>query len=504
MDSALIAAVIGTLGGGLATGGAAWLRTRAHLRTAARLIYAELTRDSAAVAYFRQTGHWAAPTLSRAAWDRHGAALARRRDGRSFETVHRGYEALELVPFIADDTLTPAVREQWLGNESRRIATAIEEIGAIAQVSRKQIQTWTRRLEGGRLADVHALPLATSGVVSLPLLDRLTGDLALELVYTGPGVVLREGSLVILPSVEHVAQYVVFDAEGGTSFEHDRLRVARYSGQPPTGDAAVDEAYDGLTAAATFASEVLGRDSIDGSGGPLVAVVHHDVGYNNAYWTGQYIVLGDGDEEIFGRFTQCPEVVASEVWPGIPEISVISFSGESGALSVSIRDVFASLTKQYARGQAVDEADWVLGAGLLMPSVNGVGLRSLKAPGTAYDDEVLGKDPQPDHMRDYLHTERDNGGVHINGGIPSRAFFLVAAALGGKAWERAGLIWWDALTSGEVGETPLFADWARLTAEAAVARYSGNSEEHRAVLSAWDAVGVPIGRPPAGPQTPDG
>lgn len=492
MDSALVAAVIGTAGGGLATGGAAWLRARTHLRTAARLIYAELTRDSAAVAYFRQTGHWAAPTLSRAAWDNHGAVLARRRDARSFETVHRGYEALELVPFIADDTLAPEVRERWLADEARRIAAAIEQIGAIAQVSGKQIQTWTRRLEGGRLADSHPLPLAASGVVSLPLLERLTGDSALELIYEGPGVVLREGSLVILPGVERVAQCVVFDAAGGKSFDHDRLRVARYSGQPPTGDVAVDEAYDGLIAAATFMSEVLGRASITGTDGPLVAVVHHDMGYNNAYWNGQYIVLGDGDEEIFGRFTQCPEVIASEVWPGVPEMSMITFTGETGALSISIRDVFASLTKQYALGQTVDEADWVLGAGLLMPSINGVGLRSLRAPGTAYDDEVLGKDPQPDHMRDYVHTERDNGGVHINGGIPNRAFFLVAAVLGGNAWERAGHIWWDAL-SGEVGQTPLFADWALLTAQAAVARYGEDSEEHRAVLSAWDAVGVPIG-----------
>lgn len=475
MDSALLAAVIGTVGGGLATGGAGWLRTRAHLRTAARLIYAELTRDSAAVAYFRQTGHWVAPTLSRAAWDSHGAVLARRRDGRSFETVHRGYEALELAPFIADDALAPKVRERWLAEEARRVADAIREIGAIAQVSKKQIQAWTRRLEGGHLTDSHVLPLPSSGVVSLPLLERLTGDAVLELAYDGPGVVLKDGSLVILPGVEEVAQHVVFDAAGGESFRHDHLRVARYSGLPATGDAAVDEAYDGLVAASTFMSEVLGRDSITGTDWPLVAVVHHDRGYNNAYWTGEYIVLGDGDEVIFGRFTQCPEVIASEVWPGVPEISVITFYGETGALSISIRDVFASLTKQYALGQTVDEADWVLGAGLV---IDGVGLRSLKAPGMAYDNEVLGKDPQPDHMRDYLHTERDNGGVHINGGIPNRAFYLVAAALGGKAWERAGRIWWDALISGEVGKTPLFADWARLTAQAAVTRFGEDSEEH--------------------------
>jgi len=491
MDSALLAAVIGSVGGGLATGGAAWLRTRTHLRTAARLIYAELTRDSAAVAYFRQTGHWVAPTLSRAAWDTQGVVLARRRNGRSFEIVHRGYEALELVPFIGDDSLASAVREQWLADEARRVAAAIEEIGAIAQVSRKQIAAWTRRLEGGRLTDDHALPLLASGVVPLPLLERLTGETALALTYEGPGVILKDGWLTVLPGVEQVAQHVVFDAANGKSFHG--LPAARYSGQPPTGDAAVDEAYDGLMAVSAFLSEVLDRDSITGTDGPLVAVVHYDAAYNNAYWDGQYIVLGDGDQEIFGRFTQCMDVVASEVWPGLPEISVIPFRGETGALSISIRDVFALLTKQYALGQTVEEADWVVGAGLLMPALGGLGLRSVKAPGTAYDNEQLGKDPQPDHMRDFVHTERDNGGVHINGGIPNRAFYCVAAALGGHAWERAGLIWWDALTGGEVGEGTLFADWARLTADAAVTRYGDGSEEHRAVLAAWEAVGVPVG-----------
>ena len=48
----------------------------------------------------------------------------------------------------------------------------------------------------------------------------------------------------------------------------------------------------------------------------------------------------------------------------------------------------------------------------------------MKEPGTAYDDPILGKDPQPAHMRDYVVTLEDNGGVHINSGIPNHAFFL--------------------------------------------------------------------------------
>ncbi|MFZ8326814.1 M4 family metallopeptidase, partial [Staphylococcus aureus] len=77
-----------------------------------------------------------------------------------------------------------------------------------------------------------------------------------------------------------------------------------------------------------------------------------------------------------------------------------------------------------------DEATWLIGAGIFAEAVQGAALRSMSAPGTAYDDDVLGKDPQPGHMRDYVETSDDNGGVHINSGIPNRAFFLVASRLG--------------------------------------------------------------------------
>ena len=51
---------------------------------------------------------------------------------------------------------------------------------------------------------------------------------------------------------------------------------------------------------------------------------------------------------------------------------------------------------------------------LLARRVNGVAVRSMKAPGTAYDDKLLGKDPQPAHMRDFKRMRVDNGGVHVN------------------------------------------------------------------------------------------
>src|SRR5262249_62192008 len=96
--------------------------------------------------------------------------------------------------------------------------------------------------------------------------------------------------------------------------------------------------------------------------------------------------------------------------------------------------------------QAAGAADWLVGAELLRPDVHGRALRSMKEPGTAYDDPLLGKDPQPGHMKDFVRVEWDNGGVHINSGIPNRAFCLTALEIGGPARLAAGKIWDVTLT----------------------------------------------------------
>src|SRR3546814_641853 len=113
-------------------------------------------------------------------------------------------------------------------------------------------------------------------------------------------------------------------------------------------------------------------------------------------------------------------------------------------------------------------------------------LRSMAQPGSAYDDPALGKDPQPGHMQDYVDTTDDNGGVHINSGIPNRAFYLAATALGGPAWQRAGRVWYDTLRDRRLGAQADFASFATLTVEAA----SGDAATRQAVREAWRQVGV--------------
>jgi len=141
-------------------------------------------------------------------------------------------------------------------------------------------------------------------------------------------------------------------------------------------------------------------------------------------------------------------------------------------------------------GQSADQADWLIGAGLFTPQVKGVALRSMKAPGTAYDDPQLGKDPQPATMAGYVETTDDNGGVHINSGIPNHAFYLAATAIGGNAWEKAGQVWYDTLTGSGIAADCDFATFAGLTVAAAEARYAAGSPEATAVRDAWVQVGV--------------
>jgi Zn-dependent metalloprotease len=266
--------------------------------------------------------------------------------------------------------------------------------------------------------------------------------------------------------------------------------VVRSEGDDATGDTSTDEAYDGLGSTFSLFNDVYGRNSIDGAGLPLDATVHYGELFDNAFWNGERMVFGDGDGEIFGRFTASLSVIGHELAHGITQYTAaLEYAGQSGALNESISDVFGALVEQHSLEQTAEEASWLIGEGLFTERVEGAALRSLKAPGTAYDDDVLGRDPQPAHLDDFVVTDDDNGGVHINSGIPNRAFYLVAEALGGNSWERAGQVWYDTLSL-QLQPDCDFASFAAATLQAAATRYGEDSEEVRAVESGWAGVGV--------------
>jgi Zn-dependent metalloprotease len=267
-------------------------------------------------------------------------------------------------------------------------------------------------------------------------------------------------------------------------------RAVRSEGDADSSDITVNQAYDGLGATFDLYLKVYGRNSIDGHGMHLDATVHYGDRYDNAFWNGQQMIFGDGDGVAFGSFTAALDVIGHELSHGVTAHEAnLSYVGQSGALNESFSDVMGSLVKQFTLDQDTKSADWLIGKGLLKAYPDQA-LRSMKTPGTAYDNPLMGKDPQPAVMRNYVQTGQDNGGVHINSGIPNHAFFLVADALGGKAWQRAGQIWYDTIRDPRLGHAASFSQFATRTVFNAGHRYGTASPEQKSVISAWKEVGV--------------
>ncbi len=288
----------------------------------------------------------------------------------------------------------------------------------------------------------------------------------------------------------------IYDAKQGSQLPGT---LARTEGGPAVSDLAVNEAYDGAGITYDLFFNAYGRNSIDNKGLLLNSTVHYQKGYDNAFWNGEQMVYGDGDEDLpvaerlFNRFTIALDVIGHELTHGVTQFEAnLAYWEQPGALNESFSDVFGSLVKQYQRQQTAGQADWIIGEGLFTPNVNGVGIRSMKAPGTAYDDPVLGKDPQPAHMKDYVTTVEDNGGVHINSGIPNRAFYVTAITIGGNAWEKAGRIWYKTLAD-KLSSNSKFQDAADRTFEAAGELFGTDSLEQNAVKTGWAAVGITVG-----------
>lgn len=289
------------------------------------------------------------------------------------------------------------------------------------------------------------------------------------------------------------------DAEHGRSLPGVGVRA---EGEAPIADADVDRVYDGFGATWELFHQVFGRDSYDDRGADLSGTVHFDRNYNNAFWDGTQMVFGDGDGQLFTSFTASIDIMGHELTHAVTEHeSGLIYRNQSGALNEHLSDVFGALVKQRSFGdpQTADQADWLIGAEILGAGIQGIALRSMKEPGTAYDDPRLGKDPQPAHMNDFVVTSDDNGGVHINSGIPNRAFVEFALALGGYAWDRAGRVWYATAIDPRLRADATFEEFAGLTVEHA-ALHQGKTVAD-ACRDSWSAVGLQLGETTALPGT---
>jgi Zn-dependent metalloprotease len=305
---------------------------------------------------------------------------------------------------------------------------------------------------------------------------------------------LRQGTSPDLPSaVTAVVQpragkgdRAVYDDQHTTNFD---VQLLRGEGDPAVEAENANQAYDHAGAARDYFRTEHDRESIDGNGMTVDVNVNFDVDFLNAFWDGQRLVLGNGDGQVFVDFARSPDVVGHELSHGVVQFTAnLDYTGQSGALNESFADVFGSLIEQHLKGEDFDSANWLIGDEIMAPGLYGEALRSMAHPGTAYDNPLLGKDPQPDHMSGFYSGTADNGGVHINSGIINRAFYLTAAELGTG---NAGRIWYAGLQN--LWPTAQFADAAQvLGAQARILARDGKVDRQAAqvVRGAFRTVGV--------------
>jgi Zn-dependent metalloprotease len=337
-----------------------------------------------------------------------------------------------------------------------------------------------------KLLESDELDIREAALSTLLSNARLRGERAVRASFTGAVASPTSG------------RRTIFDCQNRTYLPSAVL--ARSEDGPESADTSVNRAFDGLGTTRQFYRDVHGRDSIDDRGMRLDGYVHRGRNYNNAFWDGQQMVFGDGDGKVFADFTGSLDVIAHELAHGVTEHTArLEYHTQSGALNEHMSDVFGSLVKQWSCRQAAEEADWLIGSEIFTPGIEADALRSMKAPGTAYDNSLFGKDPQPAHMSEFVDLpnteEGDNGGVHINSGIPNKAFYLTAVGIGGFAWEAPGHIWYETLKASSARTQ--FQDFADTTYFKAKELYGARSAEQQAVLAAWREVGIQISGLPA-------
>lgn len=258
------------------------------------------------------------------------------------------------------------------------------------------------------------------------------------------------------------------------------------SGSKTYGDAAAVDAHVNAKRVYLFYKNKYGRNSIDDKNMDILSFVHVNGSAqtrNNAFWTGWAMYYGDGTGLKNGGVdcTSCAyDLVAHELTHGVTQHTVgLEYRGQAGALNEAISDIMAAV---------MDANDWEIGED------TGAAVRSLADPG---------KYGQPAHMNDFVNlpvdAQHDNGGVHVNSGIPAHAAYLTAlkvdnADIGIGGRDTLGRLTYILLRDRLISPTADFYE-AREGYIAAAGRLSGLTADQKATVAqkvkdAWAAVGI--------------
>lgn len=288
-----------------------------------------------------------------------------------------------------------------------------------------------------------------------------------------------------LDAGEHIKQRKTYTADNKAAIPG---RILIEEGERAKSDQVAQAAHDGAGKVYDYYFGTFKRDAIDARGSTMVSTVHYGSDpedAENAAWIGerQQMIYGDGGK-IFRPLAYGLDVVGHEFTHGVTDAtSNLIYQGQSGALNESYSDVFAVM---------IDRANWTIGEEVVKsPPFPTKVLRSLEDPGLGgrYNlNDPLNSIGQPAHMREFARLpnsrKSDNGGVHVNSGIPNRAAFLVARALGREKTEQ---IYYRTLTQYLTPDAD-FSDAARATIRAAQELYGAN--DANAVRDAFNQVGI--------------
>lgn len=245
--------------------------------------------------------------------------------------------------------------------------------------------------------------------------------------------------------------------------------------------------------------------SFDNRGTPLKVYVHDPKAKaQSAYWdtADGSIHFDDGTAHQggpFKPFAAAMDVCGHEYTHAVMQYRIpgggLAYQGESGAVSEALADIFGTFAEQGITGGGGGKPE------LFGDNIFAGGFRDLAHPTNTKVGQNIYNGPdyqQPDSMKKKFVGFTDGGGVHINSGIVSNAWWLmtmggmndtskleVRASLGMKKSED---LWWNA--SAEFQPTMGIADAADITIATALRMYKAKTSEFAAVACAWVATEV--------------
>lgn len=284
-------------------------------------------------------------------------------------------------------------------------------------------------------------------------------------------------------AVPHAAEQHLFDGRHRTSLPGKAVPNPEAAGPD------FKTVFETTGKVSQFYQTVLSRNSVDNQGMDLVSTLNYGRDFQNAFWNGQQMVYGNGDQHIFIDFWRSPDVIGHELTHGVTQNeSGLRYEGESGALNESISDCFGAAFNQWlAQIPASKDDGWLIGAGIMGPDAKAKGFVCLRDMVNPSAQHCLS--PQPDSYDNFDPT----ADVHENSGIPNKAFALFARTVGGDTYDVPIKVWYNACTGGRLSSAATFSDFAKSTIDAAD-QWVGPEKDSlaTAVRQAWNAVKVPI------------